>query len=136
MIEETSIQRPARLTQVGLVSVPVSDQDRALAFYLDTLGFEKRVDAHFGAGERWVEVAPPEATTTLALVARGRGEPIGIDTGIRLVTEDADAVHAELRAHGVDVDPAVTGGEGVPPMFAFRDPDGNTLRVVARHRRT
>ena len=46
------------ITQVGTVIIPVSDQDRALDFYLG-LGFEKRMDAPYGEGERWVEVAPP-----------------------------------------------------------------------------
>jgi hypothetical protein len=45
------------------------------------------------------------------------------------------AVHADLLARGVDADPEVVHIEGVPPMFSFRDPDGNTLRVVARNER-
>lgn len=48
-----------RITQVGTVFVPVTDQDRALEFYLDKLGFEKRGDFEYGDGSRWVEVAPP-----------------------------------------------------------------------------
>ena len=45
------------ITEVGTVIVPVSDQDRALEFYLDKLGFEKRTDTPYGKGERWVDVA-------------------------------------------------------------------------------
>ena len=52
------------ITQVRTVGVPVTDQDRALEFYLQKLGFEKRIDTPYGQGERWVEVAPPGAATT------------------------------------------------------------------------
>jgi catechol 2,3-dioxygenase-like lactoylglutathione lyase family enzyme len=52
----TENERTTRITQVGTVIVPVSDQDRALEFYLGTLGFEKRLDAPLGQGGRWVEV--------------------------------------------------------------------------------
>lgn len=119
-----------RVTQVGTVGVPVADQDRALAFYVETLGFEKRLDAPYGDGERWIEVAPPGAATTIALVRARPGEPVGVDTQVRLATEDAQADHAELRAAGIDVD-----AEVMPypvPMFLFRDPDGNRLIVVER----
>ena len=65
------------VTRVGTVIVPVSDQDRALEFYVGTLGFEVRIDGAFGDGGRWLEVAPPGAATTLALVPgrRDGGEP-------------------------------------------------------------
>jgi catechol 2,3-dioxygenase-like lactoylglutathione lyase family enzyme len=109
------------------VGIPVSDQDAALAFYTDKLGFEKRLDGEFAPGQRWLEVAPVGATTSIALV-RGPGVAAGIDTQIRLTTTDAEADHAALRAAGVDVDAEVIP---VPvPMFVLRDPDGNVLRVV------
>ncbi|HXY91851.1 MAG TPA: VOC family protein [Acidimicrobiia bacterium] len=119
----------SRITQVGTVGVPVSDQDRALEFFVDLLGFERRLDVPFGDGLRWIEVAPAGAVTTIALVPSPGGHG-ATDTGIRLTTADADADHARLRARGVDVDPEVLRWEGVPPMFSFRDPDGNTLYVV------
>jgi catechol 2,3-dioxygenase-like lactoylglutathione lyase family enzyme len=115
-----------RITDVTAVAIPVRDQDRALAFYVDTLGFEKRLDVPFGAG-RWVTVAAAGATTSIALVT---GSSAGVDTGIRFSTVDAAADHAHLRAAGVDVDPEVLRYPGVPPMFTFRDADGNGLVVV------
>jgi catechol 2,3-dioxygenase-like lactoylglutathione lyase family enzyme len=121
-----------RITQVATVAVPVADQDRAIEFYVDKMRFEKRSDVPFGDGGRWIEVAPPEAPTTIALVSRPAGEPIGTDTGIRLTTEDAEADHAYLKTNGVDTDPEVLRWPGVPPMFSFRDPDGNTLYIVER----
>ena len=119
------------ISQVGSVIVPVSDQDRALQFYIDTLGFEKRTDMPFGNGERWVEVAPAGAATTLALTPPREGESAGIQTRVALSTGDIDADHASLKARGVDVDDEVMRmGDPVPPMFFFRDPDGNSLFIV------
>jgi catechol 2,3-dioxygenase-like lactoylglutathione lyase family enzyme len=119
-----------RISQVGTVGVPTSDQDRALQFYVGTLGFEKRLDAPFGEGLRWVEVAPAGAATSVALLPSPPGTPIGVDTGIRLFSADAEADHAALLKRGVDADAEILRFEGVPPMFSFRDPDGNTLYVV------
>jgi len=117
-----------RIFGISTVGIPVRDQARSQAFFVDTLGFETRMDASFGQGERWVEVAPPGAATTVALAAARDDYPAGIDTGVRLTTEDAAADHAALRSRGVDVD-----AEIIPhpvPMFTFRDPDGNRLYVV------
>jgi catechol 2,3-dioxygenase-like lactoylglutathione lyase family enzyme len=114
------------ITRVGTVVVPVADQDAALAFYTGTLGFEVRVDGTFGGDRRWLEVAPPGAATTLALVDADALE-------VSLATTDAAADHAALLAAGADADAElIYMGEGVPPMFTFRDPDGNRLRVVER----
>jgi catechol 2,3-dioxygenase-like lactoylglutathione lyase family enzyme len=127
----TQTKTKTHITQVGTVGVPVTDQDRALAFYLDKLGFEKRMDVPFGEGERWVEVAPSGAATTIALLRARAGEPTGIDTQVRLTTRNAEADHADLRARGVDTDTAIMSYP--VPMFVLRDPDGNRLRIVERH---
>ena len=118
-----------RISDVLTVGVPVTDQDRALEFYVDTLGFEKRRDFPMGGGRRWIEVAPPGATTTIALVAAHEGVPAGVETGVRFTTADADGDHAALRASGVQADD-VLRWPGVPAMFAFRDCDGNGLEIV------
>ena len=120
----------SRITGVLTVGVPVTDQDRALDFYIGELGFEKKMDAPMGEGKRWIVVAPPgPGTTTIALVKAHEGVPAGIETGIRFASEDAEADHADLKARGVDVD-EVLRWPGVPPMFALRDPDGNGLEIV------
>ncbi len=112
------------------MAIPVSDQDRALEFYTKILGFEKRLDAPFRGG-RWVSVAPPGGTAEIALVGGDQRTAAGAHTGIRLSTPDADALHPHLRHRGADTDPEVTRmGEYVPPMFSFRDPDGNELVIV------
>ena len=126
-------QTSTRITQVGRVIIPVSDQDQAIDFYVGKLGFEKRADTPFGDGNRWVEVAPPGGTAAIALMPprEGSDDKVGVETGVSLTTEDIDADHADLRDRGVDVDPEVSRmGDPVPPMFFFRDADGNTLLVV------
>ena len=121
-----------RITEVGRVIVPVSDQDRALEFYTDKLGFEQRMDVPYGDGQRWLEVAPPGGATTIALIPPQEGEVTGVETRISLSSEDVDADHGTLRERGVDVDPEVMRmGDPVPPMFFFRDQDGNRLLMVA-----
>ena len=120
------------ISKVGTVIVPVSDQDRAIEFYTGPLGFEKVSDVPFGNGYRWVEVAPAGAVTTIAIAPPPEGQPTGgAQTGIALNTDDIDAIHAELKSRGVDVDDEVSRmGDPVPPMFWFRDPDANVLMVV------
>jgi catechol 2,3-dioxygenase-like lactoylglutathione lyase family enzyme len=128
------INHNVKITGLITVGVPVSDQDRAVEFYIDTLGFEKRRDAPFGEG-RWIEVAPPESATSIALVAERDGGRIGVDTGIRLACRHAEADHEALLAAGVDADSEIMRmGDLVPPMFSFRDPDGNRLVVVEQPR--
>jgi lactoylglutathione lyase len=119
--------------EVQTVGVPVTDQDRALSFYVDTLGFDKRMDVPIGEGKRWIMVGTPQGTATIALVASREGVPAGVETGIRLVSHDVDNDHAALRAAGVDAD-EILRWEGVPPMFAFRDQDGNGLEIIGEAR--
>lgn len=135
-----------RISEVGTVFVPVSDQDRALDFYLDKLGFEKRVDFIYGEGIRWIEVAPPGAANTIALVPSSEGQSAGSDEAhCAFATDDIEADHATLRAGGVDVDAEiartgkrrsglvstdVTVTDPVPPQFFFRDTDGNRFLIV------
>jgi catechol 2,3-dioxygenase-like lactoylglutathione lyase family enzyme len=132
----------SRISQINLVMIPSTDQDRSIEFY-EVLGFEKRSDFAFGEGYRWVELYPPSGTAGIAL-APGAGEATGVQTGIILTTDDIDATHAQLQSTGIDVDAAVAR-EGapveirvgaaelvgpVPPMFYVRDPDGNALLIV------
>ncbi len=106
-----------RITQVGRVMVPVSDQDPAIAFYTDKLGFTVAADIPFGDGDRWVEVCRP-AAARVALVTPTRRLQPGRMTGIALESADARADRDELAANGVDVDAEIMGGDGtVPPLF-------------------
>lgn len=123
------MSRAARIEGVRAVGIAVTDQDRAVAFYVDTLGFEKVMDAPVPElGGRWIEASLPDTGPTIALLPAHDDLPAGVDTGIRFTTQDATALHADLRARGVDVDELLLW-DGVPPMFDFRDPDGNVLYV-------
>jgi predicted enzyme related to lactoylglutathione lyase len=118
------------IREISLVIVPAVDQDRSIAFY-ESIGFEKRTDVAFGEGYRWVEVYPPSGPTGIALAPPRPGDATAVQTGITLSTDDADAAREQFAGLGVDVDAEVSRmGEPVPPMFWFRDPDGNSLLVV------
>jgi catechol 2,3-dioxygenase-like lactoylglutathione lyase family enzyme len=120
----------SRISQINLVIIPSTDQDRSIEFY-EALGFEKRTDVAFGDHYRWVEVYPPSGTTGIALAPPREGDATAVQTGISLATDDIDATHAQLTSTGVDADGEVSRmGDPVPPMFWFRDPDGNTLLIV------
>jgi lactoylglutathione lyase len=118
------------VSNIGVTMFAVADQDAAIAFYTDTLGWELRGDTRFGAqGEnRWVEVAPPGSTARLALNPPMGGEPGGGSIGVE--TPDVRAEHERLRAiGGVDLDD-VMDEPGAPALFMLRDPDGNHIAVV------
>jgi predicted enzyme related to lactoylglutathione lyase len=121
-----------RVNKLANVVIPVADPDRALRFYTELLGLEKRADVPFGDGNRWIEVAPAGADTPIAICPPGPNATAGgKDTGISLQTDDIDAYHAQLKERGVDVDAEVSRfGDAVPPLFWLRDPEGNTLMVV------
>ena len=113
---------------LSTVAIPVTDQDRTKALF-ESLGFETRFDADLGDGFRWLELAPPGAVTSIALVASGDELPTGVDTGIRLVASDARAAHAELLALGLSVG-ELLDWPTAPLMFSFCDFDGNRLYVA------
>lgn len=115
------------ITGVRTVSVPVDDQEQALRFYVDTFGFTVLRDEPIPTG-RWIELAPGGDNVVVTLeqatadVTRG---PVII----RFTTDDAVAAHAALNAAGVDTD-EILQWPGVPPMFAFRDRDGNAFSIT------
>ena len=123
-----------KVDKIATVIVPVNDQDRAIEFYVDKLGLEKRIDVPFGDQYRWVEVAPSGAETTIALAPPRPGETAeSRETGISLYADDIDGYHAELKSGGVDVDAELSRlGGPVPPMFWLRDHEGNSLMVVGK----
>jgi len=122
------------ITDVRTVAVTVTDQDQALAFYVDTLGFEKRLDAPISPTMRWIEVAPPGAGTSIALNGVDAAEDrTGADTGIRFAVPDAEAEHAAMLGLGISVSDVIRW-DGVPPMYTVDDPDGNRFYVVEEMR--
>ena len=124
-------QTATHIKELGRVIIPVSDQDRALEFYTDKLGFEVRADMPFGEGDRWLEVAPPGGGAAVAIMPPRPGEtPNNKQACVVFTTDDVDAGHAALEERGVDVDEPMGGDGPVPRMFFFRDPDGNNLLLV------
>jgi lactoylglutathione lyase len=118
------------ISAIATIGIPVTDQDRALDFYTDTLGMQKQLDVPLPQlGGRWITIAPPGGATTIALILADEGVPAGVETGIRLATPDAAAAHQRLRDCGVDVGELLRW-DGVPPMFALHDPDGNGLKII------
>lgn len=113
------------------VGIPVSDQDSALSFFVDQLGFEKRLDARVSDSFRWVTVAAPGAATSVALIAN---PATGADTGIRFVVPNAEVEHDSMRERGIEVGELLRW-PGVPAMFEFKDPDGNRFQIVEETRR-
>jgi catechol 2,3-dioxygenase-like lactoylglutathione lyase family enzyme len=120
------------LTEIGRVAVPAADQDRALDFYVGTLGFELRSDETFADGKmRWIEVAPAGGSTAIAISPPMEDGPTSVETGIVISSSDIEADHAALKAAGVEVDAEIARwGNPVPPMFRLRDPAGNSLTIV------
>lgn len=112
---------------IRTVSIPVGDQNAALEFYRDTLGFTVVRDNPTPAG-RWIELAPGSDGARVTLEPAPPGVHRG-PIGIRFLTADAVAAHQALRSAGVDVD-EILRWPGVPAMFAFRDPDGNTFSLT------
>ena len=122
----------AGIVGVSTIGIPVSDQDRALAFYRDVLGFEVRVDAPLPQfGSRWIMLAPPDSAVSVSLVPAQPDAPAGVETGIRFETLDAERTHETLSRAGADVGEVLRWPD-VPAMFAAHDPDGNRFEVVER----
>ena len=115
------------IRSIKFLSIPVRDQDRALEFYVDTLGFTLVTDQPMGPGQRWVEVRPPKGGTGLALyTAPGHEDRIGTFTGLSLECDDVHKTHAELTAKGVEfAKPPKAEPWGV--MAILKDSEGNQM---------
>jgi len=118
--------------KLEVIGVPVSDVDRAKAFYVDQVGFGLDHDIAPAPGMRVVQMTPPGSPTSVVI---GEGMPLGepgTTKGPQLVVQDIDAVRAELAGRGVPIsDVMQLGPEGAPgSRFAFfSDPDGNGWAV-------
>ena len=116
------------ITGIRTVSIPVDDQDAALRFYVDTLGFTLLRDAPTPNG-RWIELAPGDDSVILTLEPAAANVTRGA-IGVRFTTDDIEAAHAALAERGVATDD-ILRWPGIPAMFAFRDPDGNAYSITA-----
>ncbi|MBA2637707.1 MAG: VOC family protein [Solirubrobacterales bacterium] len=124
-------QSPTTVSNIGVAMFTVADQDAALSFYTEKLGFEVRGDTRFGEHNemRWLEVAPPGSRARLALNEPMSDQPGGSSIGVE--TADVLGEHARLSAiGGIDLDAEPMRTPGAPLMFMLRDPDGNHVVVV------
>lgn len=127
------------LTKIGTITVQVTDQDKALDFYTNKLGFEKRADQPMGPNQRWIEVAPKGAESRILLYKATSDAPgadsykaakdkIGKNTGLVMETDDIIQTFARLKAKGVKIiDEPKKQPYGWWGVFA--DQDGNTYGV-------
>jgi catechol 2,3-dioxygenase-like lactoylglutathione lyase family enzyme len=118
------------ISQVQLFSLPVTNQDRARDFYVDTLGFELIADTSMGPDQRWVQVRPPGSGTSITLVTWFPTMPAGSVKGTVLETDNLDGDVTALRSRGVVID---AGIQEAPwgRFVTFDDPDGNGLILQA-----
>jgi uncharacterized glyoxalase superfamily protein PhnB len=112
------------IMKLELVPVPVTDVNRAKAFYMEKLGFHEDIDQTLEDGRRFIQLTPPASACSISI---GRGvtkqEPGSID-GLILVVNDIKIAHDELVKRGVDIsDPAVMPWGAT--HAELRDPDGN-----------
>ena len=115
---------------IQLFSIPVSDQNRAKAFYVDILGWELVRDDPMGPDQRWVQVKPRDSQTSVTLVTWFESMTPGSMRGVVIETDDLEADHAALQARGVRIDSAI---EEAPwgRWVTFDDPDGNGFVLQA-----
>ncbi|SHF68178.1 hypothetical protein SAMN05443575_0631 [Jatrophihabitans endophyticus] len=125
----TPAATPTVITGVRAISIPVENQDAALRFYVDTIGFTVRRDDPTPGGGRWIELAPGRTDDPVVTLEIAAADIVRGAIGIRFTADDAQAAHAALTAAGVDTDD-ILRWPGVPAMFAFRDPDGNAFSVT------
>ncbi len=117
--------------KLELVPVPVTDIDRAKAFYTDKVGFAMDVDVRPAPGVRFVQLTPPGSACSIVL---GEGMPgidqlaAGAQQGLHLVVEDVEAARRELVERGVEVGDTQDVGGGVRYAW-FADPDGNSMAL-------
>jgi hypothetical protein len=120
--------RTATFTGLSTVAIAASDQDATKRLFED-LGFETRFDADVAVDFRWIDMAPVGGGTTLSVIAASDTLPIGIDTGIRFITDDARAAHARVTDLGLRVGDLLAWPTA-PLMFEFWDLDGNKMYVA------
>jgi len=113
--------------KLELVAIPVSDVDRAKAFYTERAGFTADHDHQVNDDLRFVQLTPPGSACSIAIGTGITPAPPGSAQGVQLVVPDIEAAHAELAGRGVDISDI----EDLPwgSFVCFRDPDGNAWAV-------
>src|SRR5271157_2774784 len=115
------------ITQLKFVGIPTTDQDRALKFYTDKLGFEVATDQVFNEKQRWIELRIANSATRVVLFTpEGHESRIGTFFNGSFACDDVQATYRQLNARGVEF---VSGPEKQPwgEFAMFKDPDGNVF---------
>lgn len=117
---------------IKFISIPVSDQDRALAFYTEKLGFRIDTDRAFGPGQRWIELSiPGQETGVVLFTPEGQKDRIGTFYPASFFCDNAKKTYDELTARGVQFD-GPPKKEPWGTYMMMRDPDGNQFVVSSR----
>ena len=113
------------IKQIKFITVPVQDQNRALAFYTDKLGFTIITDQPFDGKQRWIELRIPKAETRVVLFTPDELKSrVGTFSGVSLECDDIDSTYSELLAKGVAFDsPPKKQPWGT--FVTFKDSEGN-----------
>ncbi len=120
------------ITQVKFVGIPVSDQDRALAFYTEKLGFRVATDQPMGGKQRWIELKLPRAETRVALFTpEGHEDRVGTSWNGALMCDNVQETYEILRAAGVEF-PQSPQAQPWGKFMILKDPDGNQLVVSSK----
>ena len=117
---------------IKFASVPVHDQDRALTFYTEKLGFTVATDQPYDEHQRWIELRIPGADTRLVLFTpNGHEDRIGTFMHVTFVADDVQKTYAELKSRGVEfTGPPKKADWGTAALF--KDPDGNTFVLSSK----
>lgn len=119
------------ISHVKFVSIPVSDQDRALKFYTEKLGFKVEADVPIGNGLRWIKLVTPNGETRVVLFTmEGHEDRIGSSSNVVFATADVQKCYDELREKGVEFTSAPIA-EAWGTYVQFKDPDGNSFILSA-----
>lgn len=115
------------LKRLKFVSIPVRDQDKALAFWTEKMGLQVATDQPMGPGQRWIELKLPGAQTGLVLFTPpGQEDRIGTFQNLSFACDDVNKTHRELAARGVEfAQPPKKESWGTSAIF--KDPDGNSF---------
>ena len=122
------------MLRVSFVTIPVSDQDRALPFYTEKLGFEVITDQPFGNGLRWIQLRPPGGSADIVLFTPpGHENRVGTFQNVAFTCDDVRGTSEALKERGVafveDAKRADWGGM----QAIFKDPDGNVFVLASPH---
>lgn len=120
------------ISHIKFISIPVTDQNRALDFYTERLGFSIVTDQPFDGKQRWIELRVPKAETRVVLFTPdGQEGRVGTFSGVSFECADVEATYAELRARGVEfLSPPDKQPWGT--FVKFKDSEGNTFVLSSK----